>query len=162
MITRKSPLSAKITCYCKSVKMMAINYKKYLTNKEAKASPWKWWHFQGGLLQWISRIYKISCTWEFITRLGCPLLTVRIWDFRQIKWWILLHQKQKIWQKFNFVHLGAMYDPISKVYVNASVQPKNGMNEHKALISMVRPVRNQRECNCNHGSGIWVIRKTNY
>ncbi|WP_242877719.1 IS4 family transposase [Desulfosporosinus sp. BG] len=40
-------------------------------------------------------------------------------------------------KNYNLVHLDAMYDLIGKVYVNASVQPKKGMNEHKALLSMV-------------------------
>ena len=40
-------------------------------------------------------------------------------------------------KNYNLVHLDAMYDLIGKVYVDASVQPKKGMNEHKALVSMV-------------------------
>lgn len=38
---------------------------------------------------------------------------------------------------YNLVHLNAMFDLLSKVYVDASVQGKKGMNEHKALVSMV-------------------------
>jgi hypothetical protein len=40
-------------------------------------------------------------------------------------------------KNYNLVHLDAMYDLMGKVYVDASVQPKKGMNEHKALVSMV-------------------------
>ena len=40
-------------------------------------------------------------------------------------------------KNYNLIHLDAMYDLIGKVYVDASVQPKKGVNEHKALVSMV-------------------------
>ena len=40
-------------------------------------------------------------------------------------------------KQYNLVHLNAMYDLINKVYVDASLQGKKGMNEHKALVSMV-------------------------
>ncbi|MGN0351447.1 MAG: IS4 family transposase [Roseburia sp.] len=38
---------------------------------------------------------------------------------------------------YNLVHLNAMYDLMSKVYVDAAMQGKKGMNEHRALVSMV-------------------------
>lgn len=38
---------------------------------------------------------------------------------------------------YNLLHLDAMYDLLQHIYVEASVQSKRGMNEHKALISMV-------------------------
>jgi len=38
---------------------------------------------------------------------------------------------------YNLVHLNAMYDLMSKVYIDAEMQGKKGMNEHKALVSMV-------------------------
>lgn len=38
---------------------------------------------------------------------------------------------------YNLVHLNAMYDLMSKVYVDAEMQGKKGMNEHRALVSMV-------------------------
>lgn len=40
-------------------------------------------------------------------------------------------------KQYNLVHLNAMYDLMSKVYVDVSMQGKKGMNEHSALISMV-------------------------
>lgn len=38
---------------------------------------------------------------------------------------------------YNLVHLNAMYDLMSKVYVDAEMQRKRGMNEHRAFVSMV-------------------------
>lgn len=38
---------------------------------------------------------------------------------------------------YNLVHLNAMYDLMNKVYVDVEMQGKKGMNEHKALVSMV-------------------------
>lgn len=38
---------------------------------------------------------------------------------------------------YNLVHLNAMYDLMSKVYIDAEMQGKKGMNEHRALVSMV-------------------------
>ena len=34
-------------------------------------------------------------------------------------------------------HLNAMFDLMSKVYVDATMQGKKGMNEHSALVSMI-------------------------
>lgn len=36
---------------------------------------------------------------------------------------------------YNLVHLNAMYDLMSKVYADAIMQGKKGMNEHRALVS---------------------------
>ena len=44
------------------------------------------------------------------------------------------HQDQK---RYNLVHLNAMYDLTSNTYVDIAMQGKKGMNEHKALVSMV-------------------------
>ena len=38
---------------------------------------------------------------------------------------------------YNLLHLDAMYDLIQHIYVDASIQSKKGMNEHKALVSMI-------------------------
>lgn len=38
---------------------------------------------------------------------------------------------------YNLVHLNAMYDLINKVYIDVEMQGKKGMNEHRALVSMV-------------------------
>ena len=40
-------------------------------------------------------------------------------------------------KQYNLVHLNAMYDLANKVYVDVAMQGKKGMNEHKALASMV-------------------------
>lgn len=40
-------------------------------------------------------------------------------------------------KQYNLVHLNAMYDLVNKVYVDVAMQGKKGMNEHKALVSMV-------------------------
>ena len=40
-------------------------------------------------------------------------------------------------KNYNLVHLNAMYDILNKIYVDATIQPKRGMNEHSALVSMV-------------------------
>lgn len=40
-------------------------------------------------------------------------------------------------KNYNLVHLNAMYDLMGKAYVDATMQPKKGMNEHGALVSMV-------------------------
>lgn len=40
-------------------------------------------------------------------------------------------------KKYNLIHLNAMYDLLNKVYIDAMIQPKKGMNEHRALVSMV-------------------------
>lgn len=40
-------------------------------------------------------------------------------------------------KNYNLVHLNAMYDILNKIYVDATIQPKRGMNEHNALVSMV-------------------------
>ena len=38
---------------------------------------------------------------------------------------------------YNLLHLDAMYDLMQHSYVDASIQSKKGMNEHKALVSMI-------------------------
>lgn len=38
---------------------------------------------------------------------------------------------------YNLLHLDALYDLLQHVYVDASVQSKIGMNEHKALVTMI-------------------------
>lgn len=38
---------------------------------------------------------------------------------------------------YNLLHLDAMYDLMQHIYVDASIQSKKGMNEHKALVSMI-------------------------
>lgn len=38
---------------------------------------------------------------------------------------------------YNLMHLIAMYDLVRRVYVDATVQHKKGMNEHNALVTMV-------------------------
>ncbi len=43
-------------------------------------------------------------------------------------------QRQK---SYNLAHLNAMFDVINKVYVDVLMQGKKGMNEHKALVSMI-------------------------
>lgn len=40
-------------------------------------------------------------------------------------------------KQYNLVHLNAMYDLVNKVYIDVAMQRKKGMNEHKALVSMV-------------------------
>lgn len=40
-------------------------------------------------------------------------------------------------KQYNLVHLNAMYDLVNKVFIDVSMQGKKGMNEHKALVSMV-------------------------
>lgn len=40
-------------------------------------------------------------------------------------------------KQYNLAHLNAMFDLMSKVYVDATMQGKKGMNEHKALVSMI-------------------------
>ena len=37
----------------------------------------------------------------------------------------------------NLLYLDALYDLLQHIFVEATVQSKRGMNEHKALISMV-------------------------
>ena len=38
---------------------------------------------------------------------------------------------------YNFIHLDALYDLLQHTYIDASVPSKIGMNEHKALVSMI-------------------------
>ncbi|MGN6713045.1 IS4 family transposase [Anaerocolumna jejuensis] len=38
---------------------------------------------------------------------------------------------------YNLLHLDAMYDILQHIYVDVSLQPKIGMNEHSALVSMI-------------------------
>ena len=38
---------------------------------------------------------------------------------------------------YNLVHLNAMYDLVNHTYVDAAIQPKKGVNEHAALVSMI-------------------------
>jgi hypothetical protein len=38
---------------------------------------------------------------------------------------------------YNLLHLDAMYDLMQHNYVDVSIQSKKGMNEHKALVSMI-------------------------
>ena len=38
---------------------------------------------------------------------------------------------------YNLLHLDALYDLLQHVYVDASVQSKIGMNEHKAFVIMI-------------------------
>ena len=40
-------------------------------------------------------------------------------------------------KQYNPVHLNAMFDLMSKVYFDVAMQAKKGMNEHKALVSMI-------------------------
>ena len=40
-------------------------------------------------------------------------------------------------KQYNLIHLNAMFDLMSKVYVDIAIQGKKGMNEHRALVSMV-------------------------
>ena len=40
-------------------------------------------------------------------------------------------------KQYNLAHLNAMFDLMSKVYVDATMQGKKGMNEHSALVSMI-------------------------
>ena len=40
-------------------------------------------------------------------------------------------------KQYNLAHLNAMFDLMSKAYVDVTMQGKKGMNEHKALISMI-------------------------
>jgi len=40
-------------------------------------------------------------------------------------------------KQYNLIHLNAMYDLMSKVYVDISIQRKTGMNEHRVLVSMI-------------------------
>jgi hypothetical protein len=46
-------------------------------------------------------------------------------------------RNQEDGKNYNLVHLDAMYDLTNKVYIDASIQSKKGMNEHSALVSMV-------------------------
>ena len=48
-----------------------------------------------------------------------------------------LIQNEEGGKHYNLVHLNAMYDLINHTYVDADIQPKKGMNEHAALMSMV-------------------------
>ncbi len=38
---------------------------------------------------------------------------------------------------YNLIHLNAMFDLMSKAYIDVTVQGKKGMNEHRALVSMI-------------------------
>ena len=40
-------------------------------------------------------------------------------------------------KQYNLAHLNAMFDLMSKVYVDATMQGKKGMNEHSARVSMI-------------------------
>ena len=40
-------------------------------------------------------------------------------------------------KQYSLAHLNAMFDLMSKAYVDVTMQGKKGMNEHKALISMI-------------------------
>ena len=40
-------------------------------------------------------------------------------------------------KRYNLAHLNAMFDLMSKAYVDVTMQGKKGMNEHKALVSMI-------------------------
>ena len=40
-------------------------------------------------------------------------------------------------KQYNLAHLNAMFDLMSKAYVDVTLQGKKGMNEHKALVSMI-------------------------
>lgn len=40
-------------------------------------------------------------------------------------------------KQYNLAHLNAMFDLMSKAYVDVTMQGKKGMNEHKALVSMI-------------------------
>lgn len=46
-------------------------------------------------------------------------------------------QNDEITKGYNLMHLDALYDVLHHVYIDASIQSKIGMNEHKALVSMV-------------------------
>lgn len=48
-----------------------------------------------------------------------------------------LIQNEEGGKHYNLVHLNAMYDLVNHTYVDATIQPKKGMNEHAALVSMV-------------------------
>lgn len=48
-----------------------------------------------------------------------------------------LIQNEEGGKHYNLVHLNAMYDLVNHTYVDAAIQPKKGMNEHAALVSMV-------------------------
>lgn len=48
-----------------------------------------------------------------------------------------LIQNEEGGKHYNLVHLNAMYDLINHTYVDADIQPKKGMNEHAALVTMV-------------------------
>lgn len=46
---------------------------------------------------------------------------------------------------YNLLHLDAMYDLLQHIYVDASIQSKKGMNEHKAFVTMVdRSAENEK------------------
>ena len=38
---------------------------------------------------------------------------------------------------YNLLHLDTLYDLLQHVYIDASIQSKIGMNEHKALVNMI-------------------------
>jgi len=46
-------------------------------------------------------------------------------------------QNDETTKGYNLLHLDALYDVLQHVYVDASIQSKIGMNEHKALVSMI-------------------------
>lgn len=48
-----------------------------------------------------------------------------------------LIQNKEGGKHYNLVHLNAMYDLVNHTYIDAAIQPKKGMNEHAALVSMV-------------------------
>lgn len=46
-------------------------------------------------------------------------------------------QNDEITKGYNLLHLDALYDVLQHVYIDASIQSKIGMNEHKAFVSMI-------------------------
>lgn len=46
-------------------------------------------------------------------------------------------RNDEITKGYNLLHLDALYDVLQHVYIDASIQSKIGMNEHKALVSMI-------------------------
>lgn len=54
-------------------------------------------------------------------------------------------------KQYNLAHLNAMFDLMSKVYVDATMQGKKGMNEHSALVSMVDQSKYTIGLACLHG-----------
>lgn len=43
-------------------------------------------------------------------------------------------RNDEITKGYNLLHLDALYDVLQHVYIDASIQSKIGMNEHKALV----------------------------